>query len=179
MLSCNIPVIVIISNFLIIGIRNYSIYWAKLFQKIRHDYMITSSKHSNIMNPQTKGEITHAKVCTKAVDICSNSEKPRLSDLWLDHVTVSSLLLTQRTRWFSILLYTILHKFRKFIHSIHMCNNNNFIIKIQAKGIKTQQCVAQYNQRRSFIKLMSRNTKLMAHWNLIDKLSMVFTARVH
>lgn len=35
---------------------------------------------------------------------------------------------------FSILFYTTLHKFRKFIHSIHMCNKNNLIVKIQAKG---------------------------------------------
>lgn len=44
-----LSVIFIISNFLITGTRNYSIYWAKLFHKIRHKYMITSSKH-NINN---------------------------------------------------------------------------------------------------------------------------------
>lgn len=39
----------------------------------------------------------------------------KMSDLWLDHVTVSSLLLTERTQWgFFILYYTTLHKFRKF-----------------------------------------------------------------
>lgn len=87
------------------------------------------------MNPKAKGENTHAKVCTEATGIRANSEKHKMSDLWLDHVTVSSLLLTERTQWgFFILYYITLHKFRKFIRSIHMCNSNNLIIENQAKG---------------------------------------------
>lgn len=46
----------------------------------------------------------------------------------------SKFITSHRHSGFSILFYTILHKFRKFIHSIHMCNKNNLIIKIQAKG---------------------------------------------
>lgn len=60
------------------------------------------------MNPKTKGENAHAKLCTEAMDIWSNSEKHRMSDLWLDHVTVSSLLLTERTQWFfNSILYNV------------------------------------------------------------------------
>lgn len=132
MLSCNIPVI--ISNLLVTGIGNYSIYRAKLFQKIRHDYMITSSKHNKIMNPKPEEKILMQKYVQRlwVYDPTQrNTECQTCGWTMLQEVHSVS---QKEHSGFSILFYTILHKFSKFIHTIHMCNNYNLTIKIQAKG---------------------------------------------
>lgn len=43
--------------------------------------MITNSKHNINNKPKTKGENTHAKLCTEAMDTGSNSEKHKMLDL--------------------------------------------------------------------------------------------------
>lgn len=158
---------VVSSNFLITGIRNYSIDWAKLFQKIRHNYMITSI-NNKITNPKTRGENTHAKVCTKATDRGPSSEKHRMADLWLDHVTGSSLLLTDTVvlQFYFIQFYIN----SESLYTVFTCATRTiWSLKFRQRAVKTRQYVARYNDR-SFIKLTYRNIQLMARLNRIGYL---------
>lgn len=158
---------VVSRNFLITGIRNYSIDWVKLFQKIRHNYMITSI--NNKITPKVKGENTHAKVCTKAMDIMTppSWEKHRLSDLWLDHVTVSSFLLTDTAVFQFYFIQFYINS--ESLYTVFTCATRTiWSLKFRQRAIKTRQHVAHC--KWSFIKLMYRNTKLMAHLNQISYL---------
>lgn len=131
---------VVSSNFLITGIRNYSIDWAKLFQKIRHNYMITRI-NNKIMNPKTEGENTHAKVYTKVMDIWPSSEKHRMSDLWLDHVTVSSLLLTDTVVFQFYFIQFYINS--ESLYTVFTCAARTiWSLKFRQRAIKTRQYVA-------------------------------------
>lgn len=137
--------------------------------------MITNSKHNTNNEPTTKWKNMHAKVCTEAM---ATEAQDTILMTAPHHSEVSAHFYARRTWRAPIPFYTMLHKFSKCMHNIHISNTTNRSWKFRQRAIKTWSRVAHDNQRTSFTELVWRNSKLMAHLNLMDQIHN-FIAKVH